>query len=117
VVAQVENEIGLKFKCLKSNNEGEYYGSRFDEFYANQGIKRVKTISKNHHQNGMGECKSMTILERARSMWIHAGLPKQFWADAVNMTVYHINRGPFIELWDFGGSIDSEKVKPGSGKM
>ena len=32
-----------------------------------------------------------TILERVRSMRIHAGFPKQFWEDAVNTTVYLIN--------------------------
>jgi ATP-binding cassette subfamily B (MDR/TAP) protein 1 len=39
-----------------------------------------------------------TILERARSMRIHAGLPKQFWADAVNTAAYLINRGPSVPL-------------------
>jgi len=39
-----------------------------------------------------------TILERARSMWIHADLTKQFWADAVNTAVYLINRGPSVPL-------------------
>ena len=39
-----------------------------------------------------------TILERARSMQIHAGLFKQLWADAVNRAVYLINRGPSVPL-------------------
>jgi len=41
---------------------------------------------------------NMTILEHARSMWIHAGLPKQFWADAVNTMVYLINRESSVLL-------------------
>ena len=41
---------------------------------------------------------NMTILERARSMRIRAELRKQFWADAVNTTVYLINRGPSVAL-------------------
>ena len=44
----------LKLKCLKSDNGGECNNSRFEEFCANQGIKIVKTISENHHQNGGG---------------------------------------------------------------
>ena len=39
-----------------------------------------------------------TILERARSMQIHAGLFKQLWADAVNRAVYLINRRPLVPL-------------------
>ena len=41
---------------------------------------------------------NMTILERARSMRIHTGLPKQFWADAINTVVYLINTGPSVPL-------------------
>ncbi|XP_059664229.1 early nodulin-like protein 18 [Cornus florida] len=39
-----------------------------------------------------------TLTERARSMRIHSGLPKQFWAEAVNTTSYLINRGPSVPL-------------------
>ena len=35
-----------------------------------------------------------TIMERARCMRLHAGLPLQFWVDAVDIVVYLINRGP-----------------------
>lgn len=33
-------------------------------------------------------------MEHARCMRLHAGLPLQFWANAVDITVYLINRGP-----------------------
>ena len=38
------------------------------------------------------------IMERARCMRSHAGLPLPFWADAVNTVVYLINRGPSSAL-------------------
>ena len=41
---------------------------------------------------------NMIILERARSLQIHAGLPKQFWADAIKTMVYLVNRGPLVPL-------------------
>ena len=34
-----------------------------------------------------------TIMESARCMKLHAGLPLQFWADVVDIVVYLINRG------------------------
>ena len=37
-------------------------------------------------------------MERARCMRLHAGLPLQFWANAVNTAVYLINRGPSSAL-------------------
>ena len=39
-----------------------------------------------------------TIMEHARCMRSHAGLPLQFWADAVDTVVYIINRGPSSSL-------------------
>ena len=58
----------------------------------------MKAVPGNPHQNGVIECMNMTILEHARSMQIHAGLPKQFWADAINTAVYLINRGSLVPL-------------------
>ena len=39
-----------------------------------------------------------TLNERARSMRLHAGLPKTFWADAVSTAAYLINRGPSVPM-------------------
>ena len=46
------------------------------------------------------------IMEHARCMRLHAGLPLQFWADAVNTIVYLINRGPSSAL---DGGIPEEE--------
>ena len=37
-------------------------------------------------------------MECARSMRLHVGLPLHFWADAINIVVYLINRGPSAPL-------------------
>ncbi|GKE20087.1 retrovirus-related pol polyprotein from transposon TNT 1-94, partial [Tanacetum coccineum] len=34
--------------------------------------------------------------KRAKSMRLHAGLPKMFWEDSVNIAAYLINRGPSV---------------------
>ena len=39
-----------------------------------------------------------TLNERARSMRLHVGLPKTFWANAVSTTTYLINRGPSVPI-------------------
>ena len=33
-------------------------------------------------------------MEHARSMRLHVGFPLQFWANAIDIVVYLINRGP-----------------------
>ena len=58
----------------------------------------MKTVPENPLQNGVVERMNMTILECVRSMQIHADLPKQFWANAINTTVYLINTGPSVPL-------------------
>ena len=96
--AMVENETGLKIKRVRSDNGGEYRDNRFREFCVNNGIKMEKTVPMTPQQNGIAERMNRTLNERARSMRIHAGLPKMFWAEAVNTAAYLINRGPSIPL-------------------
>ena len=40
----VETKTGLKVKCLRSDNGGEYIDGGFNEYWATQGIKMEKTI-------------------------------------------------------------------------
>ena len=94
----VENETGLKIKRVRSNNGGEYRDNIFREFCANNGIKMEKTVPMTPQQNGVVERMNRTLNEHARSMRIHAGLPKMFWDEAVNTAAYLINRGPSIPL-------------------
>ena len=42
----------------------------------------------------MAKLVNMTIMECARSMRLHPGLPLQMWAEAINTAIYMINRGP-----------------------
>ena len=47
-----------------------------------------------------------TIMEHARSMRLHVGLPLHMWAKAVNTAIYLINRGPSTPL----GCVISEEA-------
>ena len=62
----VETETGLKVKCLKSDNRGEYINRGFSEYCAAQGIRMEKTILGTPQQNGVAERMtelSMSMLE------------------------------------------------------
>ena len=48
---------------------------------------------------------NMTLNERARSMRLHAILPKTFWADAISTATYLVNREPNVPL---NGEIPEE---------
>ncbi|KAE8715229.1 hypothetical protein F3Y22_tig00110186pilonHSYRG00194 [Hibiscus syriacus] len=85
-------------KRLRSDNGGEYRDSSFRDFCANNGIKMETTVPITPQQNGVVERMNRTMNERARSMRIHAGLPKFLWAEAINTAAYLINRGPSVPL-------------------
>ena len=87
----VETETSLKVKCLRSDNGGEYIDGGFSEYCAAQGIRMEKTIPGTPQQNGVAECMNRIFNEHARSMRLHAGLPKTFWADVISTTAYLIN--------------------------
>ncbi|GJT15050.1 retrovirus-related pol polyprotein from transposon TNT 1-94 [Tanacetum coccineum] len=96
--AAVENEANLRVKCLKSDNGGEYSSREFIEYCAKNGIRMLKTVPETPQQNSVAERMNRTLNERAKSMRLHAGLPKMFWEDSVTTTAYLINRGPSVPL-------------------
>jgi transposase InsO family protein len=88
----VENETDLKIKCLRSDKGGEFTSYEFDEFCENHGIKRHFSTIKNPHQNGVVERKNTIVQEMARTMLNEAKLPDTFWREAINTTIYILNR-------------------------
>ena len=96
--AEVDNQTGLKVKCLRFDNGEEYDKSEFKAFCPAEGIRLMRTVPCKAWQNGIAERMNRTLNERARSMRIHCGLPKTIWADAVITTTYLINTGPSVPL-------------------
>ena len=74
----VETKTCLKVKCLRSDNGGEYIDGGFSEYCAAQRIRMENTIPRTLQQNGVAERMNRTLNERAKSMRLHAGLPKTF---------------------------------------
>ena len=101
----VENETGKKLKCLRFDNGGEYYNHEFEDYCSTNGIHRHKTITRTPQENEVVECMNKTIIEHARSMRLHVGLPVSMWEEVVNTVVYLINGGPSTPL---GCSIPEE---------
>jgi hypothetical protein len=95
-------------KCLKLDNGGEYCKKEFDYYYSYHGIRREKTVPGTTQENGVSERMKRTIMERARSMRLHASFPLQFWEDVVDTIVYLINIGPSSYFY---GGIPKEACK------
>ena len=87
-----ELTTGRRLKILRSDNGGEYSSMEFKDFLSKRGIQRQTTAPYTPSQNGVAERFNRTLVESARAMMFHAGLSKQYWADAVKVAAYVRNR-------------------------
>ena len=71
----VENERGKKLKCLRSDNGDEYCSKEFDSYNSHNGICKEKTVPGTPQENGVSERMNKMIMECARCMRLHGGLP------------------------------------------
>ena len=68
----------------------------FDNYCKNNGIKREHTVPYTPQQNGVVGRKNRTLMEMARCMLHARNMDPKFWAEAVNVASYIINRSPTI---------------------
>lgn len=62
------------------------------------GILHQSSCPDTPPQNGVAERKNRHLLEVARALLFHMKVPKQFWADAVSIACFLINRMPSFVL-------------------
>ena len=83
-----ENESGMKIKCLRSDNGGEFTSNEFNEFCEGCGIKRQFLAATTPQHNGVVERKNRRVQEAARTMLNEAKLSDSFWREVVYTVVY-----------------------------
>ena len=84
---------------MRADNGLEFCNNAFNEFCKNKGIMKHRTVRNTLQHNGVAERINMTILEKTRCMFSNAGLPRKFWAEAINtIACYIINRSPSIVI-------------------
>ncbi|CAJ2637099.1 unnamed protein product [Trifolium pratense] len=96
----VEKQSGKSIKILRTDGGGEYNSKNFESFCTSHGIEHEITAPYTPQHNGLAERRNRTILDMARCMVKHKGLPKSFWGEAVNTAVYVLNRCPTKKLKD-----------------
>ena len=73
---------------------GEYSSKQSFKFLANDGVIKLTAVPNSAQQNGISEHCYRSMMDRARAMMKHAGLPNSFRTEAVNAAVYIKNRLP-----------------------
>ena len=113
---EVENQLNKRFKVVKSNRGGEYYGrydgsgeqrsGPFAKFLEECGIAPQYTMLGSPAMNGVAERHNRTLKDMVRSMISHSTLPESLWGKALKIAAYILNRVPTkkvvktpYELW------------------
>jgi hypothetical protein len=92
--AMVENQLGKRIKCLRSDNGTEYLCNELESYLEKHGIKHEMTVAYTPEQNGVAERRNRTLVEMARCMMIQSQLSSSFWAEAISTANYLRNRCP-----------------------
>lgn len=98
--SRVEKETGSYIRCLRTDRGGEFTSQVFTYFCKENGIRRQLTYAYTPQQNGIAERKNQTIMNMVRSILLGRKMPKTFWPEAVNWTVYVLNRSPTLAVKD-----------------
>uniref|UniRef100_H3H9D7 Integrase catalytic domain-containing protein n=1 Tax=Phytophthora ramorum TaxID=164328 RepID=H3H9D7_PHYRM len=93
-VAFAETQTGKRVKTLRNDNGGEYTSGAMAKFCADRGIVQKFTPPYTPQLNGVAERMNRTLVECARCMLEHAGLPKTYWGEAVMTAAFLRNRCP-----------------------
>lgn len=96
----MENQSGCKIQVVRSDNGKEYTSAEFNMFCEEDGIEHQFTALYTPHQNRVSERRNKYIMEMARCMLYDKELPKYFWVEAANTTVFLQNRLPTKALKD-----------------
>eukprot|EP00253_Pinus_taeda_P016343 PITA_16343 len=90
--ALVENELGHKIKCLRSDRGGEFTSNEFFDFCEEHGIRREFSTARTPQQNGVVERRNRTVQQMARAMLDESGTPATFWGEAAHAAVVILNK-------------------------
>jgi len=89
-----EKKSGKQVKRFRTNGGGEYTSKKSAEYLKSEGILKETTTPYTPQSNEVVERANRTIMERVRCMLDDAGLWKKYWAFAVSVAVYLMNRTP-----------------------
>lgn len=103
----MEKQSDYHIKVLRSDRDGEYTLKVLNNFNKQCGIIHQLTVVYTPQLNGIAEHRNHTILVIARNMLKSKYLPKTYWVEAVDCTVYLLNHCPTksvkfntpLEIW------------------
>lgn len=93
-ISLCNTKFGHKVQRVRVDNGREYVNESLKQYLSESGIVLETTGIYTPEQNGRCERDNRTIMESARALLFDKDLPKTLWAEAVNTSVYLLNRTP-----------------------
>ena len=115
----IEEEVGVKICCLRSDNGGEYTSDEFNQYLHEYRIRRQFTCANTPQQNGVAERKNRQLAEICRSVLHAKNVLRKFWVEAMQTAAHVINKlpqprlgfvSPFEIQWDMKPTISCFQV-------
>ena len=90
--SRTSTNFGVKIKHIRSDNGTEFKNTGLDDYLDELGITHELSAPYTPQQNGVMECKNMTLVEMARTMLDEYKTPPRFWPEAIDTACHIINR-------------------------
>ena len=91
-INQVPVQTGNEVLQIHTDQGSEFLNSDLAQFCKTKGIKHITSAAYTPEQNGMIERDIRTISEAAKTIRLATKLPRKYWAEAINTSVYILNR-------------------------
>ena len=90
----VQQQFGKSVKTFRSDHGTEFFNQTLVSYLLDKGICQQASCVNTPAQNGRVERKHRQILNIARSLRFHSGLPIKYWGECILTASYIINRLP-----------------------
>ena len=92
--AEIQTQFHVSIQTLRSDNAKEYFSELFQFFMLQHEILHQTSYVDTPSQNGVAKRKNRYLLETTRTLLFQMNVPKHFWAKAISIACFFINRMP-----------------------
>ena len=90
----IKRQFGNAVQGLRTDNAKDFLNNNLSNFAASEGIRHEMSCPYTPQQNGLAARKIGDIVDKARTLLIHAHAPLNLWGFSVMIAVHLINRLP-----------------------
>ena len=88
----MENATSRTVKNVVLDNGGEFINKAFDSYLKSKGINHLKMAPYTPEKNPFAERSNRSVVEKARCLLKSSNLSLDWWAEAINTSVYLLNQ-------------------------